>query len=1213
MAKADASSPTGTPPSTALKRTTSSTQNMKSQKSILGFFQKSSPATPSSAKPREPASSPAQRASEKRGVSATKQTPATQKRSFSSFAADLSPVPSSDLPIPDEAEEDGVKTKGNNAPDTTMSPSRRGKKKPVSYKESDSEGEEDDDVIFRPSKQNGRASKRQRTVVESDDEDFEEAAGDVGYSDDEMNDFIVADDSDEDAAPVPKRKRPATQSSRKNTNQSASMPPTPADEEIDIDIPEGSAGTAQQWKFDPENNAPRKERAVESKSTLSTSTRKEKAHTKEPEDRYPWLANIKDIDGNPKGHPEYDPRTIYIPPFAWAKFSPFEKQYWEIKQKFWDTVVFFKKGKFYELYENDATIGHQLFDLKLTDRVNMRMVGVPEMSLSHWANQFVAKGFKIARVDQSESALGKEMRERDAKKGGKEDKIIKRELACVLTTGTLVEGSMLQDDMSTYCVAIKEAIVDDLPAFGIAFVDTATGQFFMSEFVDDVDMTKFETFVAQTRPQELLLEKSCVSTKTMRILKNNTGPTTLWNHLKPGREFWEADITLKELDAAEYFVSQDDENVKAWPETLREAREKELVMSAFGALVQYLRVLKIDKDLITIGNFTWYDPIKKASSLVLDGQTLINMEIFANSFDGGAEGTLFQLLNCCITPFGKRTFKQWVCHPLMDAKRINARLDAVDALNADPSIRDQFSSQLTKMPDLERLISRVHAGQCKAQDFVRVLEGFEQIDYTMGHLKDSGAGEGIIGQLISGMPDLTELLGYWKTAFDRPKAKENGILVPEPGVEEDFDNSQAIIEQLHKDLDNVLKKARRDLGSTSICYRDNGKEIYQLEVPVKVKNIPKNWDQMSATKQVKRYYFPELRSLIRKLQEAQETHGQIVKEVAGRFHARFDEHYATWLAAVRIISQLDCLISLAKASSSLGQPSCRPVFVEDERSVLEFEELRHPCLLSSVEDFIPNDVQLGGDKPNIDLLTGANAAGKSTLLRMTCVAVIMAQIGCYIPCQSARLTPVDRIMSRLGANDNIFAAQSTFFVELSETKKILSEATPRSLVILDELGRGTSSYDGVAVAQAVLHHIATHIGAMGFFATHYHSLAAEFEGHPEIAPKRMAIHVDETERRVTFLYKLEKGVAEGSFGMHCASMCGISNKVIERAEEAAKQWEHTSRLKESLERRKGGGYVGLGWWSDVAWALRDSTSSKEGSDGVTDLGLEVLRKAIEAL
>lgn len=751
-------------------------------------------------------------------------------------------------------------------------------------------------------------------------------------------------------------------------------------------IPAGS--TAQQWKYDPENTQPLQHRptnAIPRKPDPAAKKWKEKAHHTEPEQRYPWLASITDADRNPPGHPEYDPRTVYIPPLAWSKFTAFEKQYWEIKQKFWDTIVFFKKGKFYELYENDATIGHQLFDLKLTDRVNMRMVGVPEMSLPHWANQFVAKGYKIARVDQMESALSKEMRERDGKTPGKpvkEEKIIRRELACVLTAGTLVDGGMLQDDMSTFCVSIKESTIDDLPAFGIAFVDTATGQFFLTEFVDDVDLTKFETLVAQTRPQELLLEKSCMSIKAMRILKNSTGPTTIWNHLKPGKEFWAADITCRELDASGYFVSEDRDNIEAWPQVLREAKDKELLMSAFGALVQYLRTLKIERDLLTLGNFTWYDPIKKASSLVLDGQTLINLEVFANSYDGGVDGTLFTLLNRCITPFGKRMFKQWVCHPLIDANKINARLDAVDSLNADSTVRDRFTSQLTKLPDLERLISRIHAGSCKAQDFVRVLEGFEQIDYTMSLVKAVGSGDGVIGQLISAMPDLDGCLKHWKTAFDRSKAKEDGLLVPEKGVEEDFDASQDHIEQILADLESLLKKTRRDLGSNAIVYRDNGKEIYQLEVPIKVKGVPKSWDQMSATVKVKRYYSPELRSLVRQLQEAQETHGQIVKQVAGRFFARFDEEYPTWLAAVKIIAQLDCLISLAKASSALGEPSCRPVFVEDERSVIEFEDLRHPCMLPNVTDFIPNDVKLGGDTPNINLLTGANAAGKSTILRM---------------------------------------------------------------------------------------------------------------------------------------------------------------------------------------------------------------------------------------
>lgn len=224
------------------------------------------------------------------------------------------------------------------------------------------------------------------------------------------------------------------------------------------------------------------------------------------EDRYSWLVDIHDADGNTPDHPDYDPRTLHIPKDAWEKFSPFEKQYWEIKCKLYDTVVFFKKGKFYELYEDDATIGHQQFDLKLTDRVNMRMVGVPESSLDMWASQFIAKGHKIARVDQKETALGKEMREKGTK-GGKEEKIIKRELACVLTGGTLMDESMLQDEMATYCVAIKESMEDGKPCFGISFVDTSTGEFSMTQFEDDLELTKFETFVAQIRPKELVLEK----------------------------------------------------------------------------------------------------------------------------------------------------------------------------------------------------------------------------------------------------------------------------------------------------------------------------------------------------------------------------------------------------------------------------------------------------------------------------------------------------------------------------------------------------------------------------------------------------------------------------------------------------------------------------------------------------------------------------------
>ncbi|KAI0473436.1 DNA mismatch repair protein Msh6 [Xylariaceae sp. FL0804] len=1172
----------------------STTSTSRKQQSILGFFAKSSPSNaPSCLKESKRPNS----------LHLSSNTPAV-----------VTPLPSSDALEPSSSQENHVAAtahKMSAKPAMSSSPSRKAKRT-VSYAES---SEDDDQDVFEAmqASRSRRRSRQRPAVVEEEEDDYVEPTNpafddDDGIDDDEMMDFVVSDDSE---APSKKRKRPSkAQASRKRVESS---PPIVKEEPAYLTAEDDqvmdellSVSTAQKWQYNPETVDPVKPRSA-SQTASKTPAGKLKAHTREPEDRYPWLAKITDINRNPPGHADYDPSTVYVPPMAWSKFSAFEKQYWEIKQKLWNTVVFFKKGKFYELYENDATIGHQLFDLKLTDRVNMRMVGVPESSLEMWQNQFIAKGYKVARVDQMETALGKEMRERVDTKAKKQDKIIRRELACILTGGTLVDGSMLQDDNATYCVAIKESIVDDAPSFGISFVDAATGQFFVSEFVDDVDLTKFETFVAQTNPRELLLEKSRISTKALRILKNNTRPTTIWNYFKPGTEFWEAELTRRELDCSGYFAADDDGHEEVWPRVLADARSKDLLMSALGALIQYLRVLKIERNLLSQRNFNWYSPIHKNGTLILDGQTLINLEVFANSVNGGPEGTLFSLLNRCVTPFGKRLFRQWLCHPLCNIDKINERLDAVETLNADRIVRDRFSSQMTKMPDLERLISRVHAGACRSEDFVRVLEGFEQIEYTMSLLGAFGGGNGLIDRLVSSMPDLNEPLSFWKSAFDRPKARSEKILIPERGVEEDFDKSHDRIIEIKDDLQILLDQKKAELKAKSIKYTDVGKEVYQIEVSKAVK-VPKDWQQMSATASVKRYYFRQLTNLVRQLQEAEETHSQLVRDVALRLFKRFDVDYEAWITAIRIMSQLDCLVSLAKASSSLGEPSCRPLFVDEERSVVEFDELRHPCMLNTVDDFIPNDIVLGGRSAKINLLTGANAAGKSTVLRMSCTAVIMAQIGCHVPARSARLTPCDRIMSRLGANDNIFAAQSTFLVELSETKKILSEATPRSLVILDELGRGTSSYDGVAVAQAVLHHIATHIGCVGFFATHYHSLATEFENHPEIRSRRMQIQVDEEQRRVTFLYRLEDGVAEGSFGMHCAAMCGIADRVIARAEVAAREWEHTSRLKESLERARQGCYIPLGLLSDVSAVLNDDRGEK-----IAASSLDVLVQAIEAL
>ncbi|BFZ63086.1 DNA mismatch repair protein msh6 [Saitoella coloradoensis] len=1124
------------------------------QSTLLGFFNKP-PATP-------------QRSN---GVIEPKETPTPtpaatggEKAAGRSLPVPITPVATSlDVPTTTTAE--------NEPPSSSFpppsSPTRGGRKK-VNYAESDDE--DDDEVIGAKKKP---AAKRRKTVVDDDDEDGDFNMEDVNIPedfDDDLDEFM------EDATPQkPKAKMAATPASK--VPSLSRFNSTPGNSTPSARTPKAST---------PASTASKRTFATPASAKLD----RQKSFKEKNEERYSWLSDPRDAEGRRPTDSEYDPRTLFVPKSAWSRFSPFETQFWEIKSKLMDTVVFFKKGKFYELYENDATIGHQEFDLKLTDRVNMRMVGVPEKSFEYWAAQFIAKGYKVAKVDQMETALGKEIRDKDS--GKKEDKIIRRELTMVLTAGTLVDPMMLTTEASTYCMAIKEHcdLDNQQPTFGVVFVDTANAEFQIAAFEDDLDRTKLETLIAQVRPRELLLEKSYTTPRTMRVLKNAVSCACIWNYIKSEREFWDAETTQQEIMLGDYFPSEDGTDagaVKAWPEPLRQISDDVVAMSAFGALLWYLKQLKLDKEVVSLGNFHIYDPVRKATSLVLDGQTLANLEIFANTFDGGADGTLFKFLNRCVTPFGKRLLRQWVCHPLFAAESINARLDAVDLLNGDMDLRDGLADKLRGLPDLERLISRIHAGKCKVQDFVKVLESFQVVADVVAELRGvEGIRESVIGELVGAMPDIQPMLRTWETAFDHVKAKEDGLLIPEPGVEEDFDESQRTILGLRSELDKHLEKIKKELGSSKICYKDLGKEIFQVEVPVSIK-VPSNWALLSSTKAVKRWWPPAVKESVKHLLEAEERHKVIVEGMTGRLYARFDEHYAEWLGCIKRIAQLDCLCSLARSSLALGEPSCRPEFVEVEggdRGVVEFEELRHPCVVTGIaSSFIANDTKLGGDESNLIMITGPNMSGKSTLLRQTCIGVILAQIGCYVPAAKARLTTVDRIMSRLGANDNIFAAQSTFMVELAETKKILSEATPRSLVILDELGRGTSSYDGMAIAYAVLEHLATHVGCMGFFATHYQKLAADFENHPEVTFKNMSAIVDDEARSVVFLYKLVDGICPKSYGFHCASGAGVPSEIVDRAEEAAERFEEEARAKAIDAGKSEEKAVSLAMQSEFAW------------------------------
>ncbi|BGP39629.1 DNA mismatch repair protein msh6 [Rhodotorula kratochvilovae] len=977
------------------------------------------------------------------------------------------------------------------------------------------------------------------------------------------------------------------------------------------------------------------------KTSAELAREKAKNDKKSNEEVFSFLLDPKDADGNRPGEPGYDPRTLYIPNSAWKTFTPFERQFWEIKQNHYDTVLFFQKGKFFELYEEDAAIGHREFDLKLTDRVKMKMVGVPESSFDLWASKFLSQGYKVGRVDQCETALGAEIRNKDDKKAGAKGKgakqangkeIVRRELKSVLTTGTIVDGTMLTDDMSNHCVAIKAPLTPSAPqedtptptsppSFGICVLDASTAEFSLSSFTDDACRTQLETLVRQLKPKELIHQKGNLSVSTIRLLRNCLGLECQWTALKEGKEFLRAEDAREEVfklfkenkgdgDAAMEIEGDEEALV---PESIRKMYDKPVAMSALGGMVWYLRQLNLDADLVTARNFNIYDPLSRSNgTLVLDGQTLAHIEVLQNSM-GGTEGTLLQLLSRCVTPFGKRLFKVWLCAPLRDVKAINDRLDAVEDLISNASFAASFDTMAKGLPDLERMLSRIHGKTCKKGDFLKVIESFEHIDAalkTLGELAEDFKSSGIIG-LIRAAPDVADLLEEIKDLY------EGEELLPVPGKDEEFDRVAQNVDDVEEALEDALTAAQKSLKCPAIVFKDIGtKDIKQLEVPVKVK-VPNNWTKISGTVKFNRYYTPETTRLIADLKEARERKQMVVNDFQFKLYGEFDKHYSTWMAVINVVSQLDCLLSLSKSSAALGEPCVRPEIVESDTAIIEFEELRHPCVFSPSTDFIPNDVALGGDDAkNLMLLTGPNMAGKSTLLRMTCTAVIMAQLGCFVPAAKARIAPVDAIYSRMGANDFIFANASTFKVEMDDCNKILTKATPRSLVILDELGRGTSTYDGMAIAYAVLHRLATHTGCIGFFATHFTLLTEDYAYHPEIRLANMQTSVNDETREVVFLYKLIDGSAPKSYGPHVASMAGLSSEIVERAITISKQFEETSRARELAMRANES--LPLAQQADAAFLLKlarlsvaDVEPDGEGAQLLRTLA--TIRKGVEAI
>lgn len=822
---------------------------------------------------------------------------------------------------------------------------------------------------------------------------------------------------------------------------------------------------------------------------------------------------------------------------------------------------------------------------------------------------------------------------------------MRRELCAITSKATKMfrfnEGD-LADDSAAYLLAIKESGFDETCGgesnYGVCFIDTSIGKFHVGQFSDDRQCSRLRTLIANYAPAQILFERGALTKKTQCVLQHEM-VTTIKEQLSPGTEFWEATKTLKFLQEAEYF---NDGSSQEWPEALKKmtngdnagltsADDCELALSALGACIWYLKKCLIEHELLSMKNFELYRPLdeivvhRKSASftegrnhMMLDGVTLTNLDVVSNGVDVPLEGTLLEQVDNCCTAFGKRLFKQWLCSPLCNPKSINDRLDAVEDLISRTSLVSNAREILRGLPDLERLLRKIHSmgslsrsrdhpdsraifyneltySKKKISDFLATLEGFQNVrklcslfDEQLGSLKSK------LLKMTVGMdssehggkfPDYEEELHFFKYAFDHAKAKQDGVILPKPGVDPDYDLALQDIHSAKNQLNDYLQQQRKRLSCRTICYWGTGKNRYQLEIPESVlaQNTPSEYELQSSKKGVKRYWTSHIVKLHEKLTEAEERRDASLKDTMRKVFHQFDEKYDIWERTVQCVAVLDCLMSLMVYSSQTEGVMCRPEVLrigDGEEPFLEIRQGRHPCVCRTFSggDFIPNDTVIGHwDSSNAAptsgsscvVVTGPNMGGKSTLMRQVGLIVILAQLGCYVPAEKCRLTPVDRVFTRLGAHDRILSGESTFFVELSETSCILRHSTKHSLVLLDELGRGTATYDGTAIATAVIRDLAQEIQCRTLFSTHYHSLVEDFSDDPSVRLGHMACMVenddndgDPSKETITFLYKFVEGACPKSYGFNAARLANIPEEVIRIAIDKARQFE------ENVERIK---------------------------------------------
>jgi DNA mismatch repair protein MutS len=816
--------------------------------------------------------------------------------------------------------------------------------------------------------------------------------------------------------------------------------------------------------------------------------------------------------------------------------TPLMRQYTAIKKEHPNALLFFRLGDFYELFFDDAVTASRELQITLTSRnkekdIAIPMCGVPYHAAENYIAKLIRKGFKVAICEQMEDP-------RVAKK------LVRREVTRVVTPGTAADSSLSSEE-NNFLAAISRS----KDVAGFAALDLSTGEFRATEFSGTDAERRILEELQQLRPREILYASSLPLFDRAGPPKDSD-PSKDQNDLQSAlnNERWRVAFTPLDdwVFAPDHAIPLVENHFGVLSLEGFGLAGRSAAAAAAGAVLHYIRETQRGS-LDHVDRIGYYE---RQNCLVLDAVTVRNLELTEPIFGGTGDGdevTLFRALDATITPMGKRLLRAWMLRPGIDRDEIDLRLNAVEELVRQTVHREELRRSLEGIFDIERLLSRVTLEAANPRDLLALASSLARLPGTRGVLKNFSAAR--LQTLLNSMDELADI-----------RQRIDATITPEPpltfadggviaaGVDTALDELRDLSRNSRQYVAQIEERERRRTSINSLKVKFNSVFGYYIEISkANLHLAPSDYERKQTLVNAERFTTPELKEYEAKILDAQEKIVEIERRIFAELRGLIAGEARRIRQTALALAEVDVLASLGHMAANRGY--CRPQF--DETGEVEIVEGRHPVVeaheLSRAARFVPNDLFLNSSSHSILLITGPNMGGKSTYLRQTALIILMAQMGSFVPARSARLSVVDRIFTRIGASDNLARGRSTFMVEMTETAAILNTATARSLILLDEIGRGTATYDGLAIAWAVVEYIHAHAQAKTLFATHYHELTELAERLPGV--KNFHVTVKESSSGVTFLKKVASGAANRSYGIEVARLAGLPPEVIARARE----------------------------------------------------------------